>query len=91
MMRLARRAALFVALSLLTSAASGYAVADAGQTAPSCSFLHTARPDSAYAFTQASLIALSYAQSVALATVSHVKWFVMDQGDATLCSCASWR
>jgi hypothetical protein len=33
------------------------------QTAPSCSFLHTTRPDSPYAFTQASLIALSYARS----------------------------
>ena len=42
---------------------SATAKANAGQTAPSCSYLHQARPDSKYAFTQGSLIALSYAES----------------------------
>ena len=62
MMRAARRALPLVAFYLLTSAATT-AKADAGQTAPSCSSLHEARPDSPYAYTQASLIALSYARS----------------------------
>lgn len=57
-----RRASLFVAFCLLTSAATTGKV-DAGQTTPSCLYLHEARPDSKYAFTQASMIALSYARS----------------------------
>jgi hypothetical protein len=47
-----------VGLILLTTLPAG-----AQQTAPSYSFLHTAQPDSPYAFAQASLIALSYAKS----------------------------
>src|SRR2546425_5020638 len=62
MMRLARRISLLVAFSLLNSAATT-AEADAAQTAPSCFYLHEARPESKYAFTRASLIALSYARS----------------------------
>jgi hypothetical protein len=34
-----------------------------GQTGPSCSYLHETRPASKYAFTQATIIALSYARS----------------------------
>ena len=62
MMRAARRASLLVALCLLASAAAT-TKADAEQIAPSCLYLHEARPDSPYAYTQASLIALSYARS----------------------------
>lgn len=56
--------ALLVVLSVeLTLSAT--VKADAEQrTVPSCSYLHQARPDSKYAFTQGSLIALSYARSV---------------------------
>jgi len=36
--------------------------AAAGQTPPSCAYLHVAQPDSRYAFTQASLMGLSYAR-----------------------------
>src|SRR5438552_15546535 len=57
-----RTASLLVAFSLLTTAATT-ANADAGLTAPSCLYLHEARPHSKYAFTQASLIALSYART----------------------------
>jgi len=57
-----RTVPLLVAFSLLASAATT-AKADAGQTEPSCLYLHETRTDSKYAFTQASLIALSYARS----------------------------
>ena len=63
MKTLARALLVVILVGLMLSAT---ARADAGQTAPSCSYLHTARPDSAYAFTQASLIALSYAKSAGL-------------------------
>src|SRR5437667_9608146 len=59
MMQLARRATLFVTFSLLTLTATT-AKADAGQTTPSCVYLHHARPERAYAFAQATLIGLSY-------------------------------
>jgi hypothetical protein len=52
---------LSVGLMMLSAAAT----ADAQlRTAPSCLYMHNARPDSKYAFTQASLISLSYAGSV---------------------------
>ena len=57
-----RTVPLLVAFSLLASAATT-AKADAGQTELSCLYLHETRTDSKYAFTQASLIALSYARS----------------------------
>ncbi len=62
MIQLTRRAPLLLAFYLLISAAA-IPNAHAEQTAPSCFHLHNARPDSKYAFTQASLIALSYARS----------------------------
>src|SRR5437773_523536 len=62
MIRHTRTASLLVALSIVTSATTT-AKAAAGQTAPSCLSLHVARLDSPYAYTQASLIALSYARS----------------------------
>src|SRR2546427_1685350 len=55
------RLILLAGVMLLTTATRG-----AAQTGPSCSYLHTARPDSSYAFAQASLIALSYAKSAGL-------------------------
>jgi len=55
------RLTLLAGVMLLTTATE-----DAAQTTPSCSNLHPVRPDSSYAFAQASLIALSYAKSAGL-------------------------
>src|SRR2546428_14129597 len=62
MTQIVRTVPLLVAFFLLASAGTT-AKADGGQTEPSCLYLHETRTDSKYAFTQASLIALSYARS----------------------------
>jgi|SRR5205809_1907773 len=59
-MRAFATALILVPVGLMASATASKA--DTGQTAPSCAYLHVARPDSKYAFTQASLIGLSYAR-----------------------------